>query len=223
MKIIEKTCPNCGANIDFNKGDTKVKCEYCKKTYVIEEDKEDIALVEMKTFSRLFMVIFFIAFIFIAFVGVMMFNAIGNQTKGLPNNKEEVKEIKSFDDISSDTIDKIHKKSAEMLSSPSSITINEQKEPYKNVGMYLVIYDGGYTIYDVYKSVYDVKGTEKDVYTAIEYNDISNMYGIPVTNSNVKSDLFMLGYESVEDLYNNVINKVEYKDIYSTNGLYIKK
>ena len=38
MKLIEKKCPNCGAGLKFDKNDTEVTCEYCKKSYVIQRD-----------------------------------------------------------------------------------------------------------------------------------------------------------------------------------------
>lgn len=41
MKLIEKKCPNCGAGLKFDKDDTEVVCEYCKKSYVIQRDNTE--------------------------------------------------------------------------------------------------------------------------------------------------------------------------------------
>ncbi len=38
MKIIEKKCPNCGANLKFNAGDHDVHCEKCRRDFAIEYD-----------------------------------------------------------------------------------------------------------------------------------------------------------------------------------------
>ena len=36
MRLIEKECPNCGAELHFTKEDTTCKCEYCKREFEIE-------------------------------------------------------------------------------------------------------------------------------------------------------------------------------------------
>lgn len=38
MKLIEKKCPNCGAELKFDKDDTEVECIYCKASYEIQRD-----------------------------------------------------------------------------------------------------------------------------------------------------------------------------------------
>ena len=38
MKLIEKKCPNCGAELKFDKDDTEVKCNYCETNYEIQRD-----------------------------------------------------------------------------------------------------------------------------------------------------------------------------------------
>lgn len=228
MKIIEKTCPNCGANIEFNKGDEKVKCEYCKKTYVIEEEKEDYRLVLSKQFTNMFMIIFVFSFAFIVLVGFLIAIGVGNGAKKLIDSQvvESSKPINSFDDISSETISAIHKKSAEVLNNDSNITsfLYEQKEPFENKGMYLLIFDGGSTLYDVYMAKYEIKGTVKDIYTAIRYEDVNknakNLYGSHLPNTNPSSETFMIGYSSMEELYNNTVKVVKADKILATEGLY---
>jgi uncharacterized Zn finger protein (UPF0148 family) len=42
MKLIEKKCPNCGANINFNLNDKEVKCSYCDTVFTIERDVTNI-------------------------------------------------------------------------------------------------------------------------------------------------------------------------------------
>ena len=39
MKLVEKKCPSCGAQLEFEPEDVKVKCEYCGNTYQIEKDE----------------------------------------------------------------------------------------------------------------------------------------------------------------------------------------
>lgn len=40
MKIIEKKCPNCHANLEFDVGEVNVKCPNCRRAYAIEYDKD---------------------------------------------------------------------------------------------------------------------------------------------------------------------------------------
>ena len=41
MKIIEKKCPNCGANLDFKVGERDVDCKSCRRKFAIEYNHED--------------------------------------------------------------------------------------------------------------------------------------------------------------------------------------
>lgn len=40
MKLIEKKCPNCGAELKFEKDETEVKCNYCNTSYIIQRDAD---------------------------------------------------------------------------------------------------------------------------------------------------------------------------------------
>ena len=40
MKLVEKKCPNCGANIEFNAEHKTVTCNYCNTTFEVERDIE---------------------------------------------------------------------------------------------------------------------------------------------------------------------------------------
>ena len=40
MKIIEKKCPNCHSNLEFDVGEVNVKCPSCRREYMIEYDKD---------------------------------------------------------------------------------------------------------------------------------------------------------------------------------------
>lgn len=41
MKIIEKKCLNCGANLKINKNDTEITCDYCNATFLIDREMHD--------------------------------------------------------------------------------------------------------------------------------------------------------------------------------------
>ena len=40
MRLVEKKCPNCGANLSFGENEKSCKCEYCKREFEIERDTE---------------------------------------------------------------------------------------------------------------------------------------------------------------------------------------
>ena len=227
MRIIEKTCPNCGANIEFNKGDEKVKCAYCKKTYVIEEDQEEYRLVLTKRFTNMFTIIFVFAFAMIlltTFIIVIGARSIGNPFGG--EQTETSKPINSFKDISEDTIKEVHKTSVKVLSDNTNVTsfIFEQKEPFENKGMYLLIFDSGSTLYDIYSAKYLIKDEEVEVFTAIAYEDVNKnakqLIGMHIPNTNPQSKAFMVGFASNEELYKNIVLKVKANKVLATEGLY---
>ncbi len=95
MKIVEKKCPNCHANLEFDVGEENVECPSCRRKYAIEYDKDvvdpevklkmkDIQLKLMDSFQKdfersrkfgsVFMVIFSI--IFIAVFAFIIYNGI---------------------------------------------------------------------------------------------------------------------------------------------------
>ena len=40
MKIIEKKCPNCGANLKYKVGEQDVHCEKCRRDFAVEYDHQ---------------------------------------------------------------------------------------------------------------------------------------------------------------------------------------
>ena len=129
MELIEKTCPKCGANLEFNLGDKEVKCSYCNKTYVIKDNdnkvfnannidlnsdevKEGLKLVaKVGVGTYIISILIFIGAIFV--FGVVFYNVshlISSQIEGFKsdysdsidedNIEEEYNILKSISDIS---------------------------------------------------------------------------------------------------------------------------
>lgn len=85
MKLIEKKCPNCGANLKFDKDDKSVSCDYCQTYYEIqrdadlndltrnEYDSDDFILHRKIVNSTSKLVIIFSVLIFIFVMCVFMF------------------------------------------------------------------------------------------------------------------------------------------------------
>ena len=45
MKLVNSKCPNCGAQIDFKKGETKTTCEYCKSIILLDDEVLKVEIV----------------------------------------------------------------------------------------------------------------------------------------------------------------------------------
>ncbi len=79
MKLIEKRCPNCGAALSFSENDDKVYCEYCNMNYDIKkEDNNNIDLVKVETFGKIFASYFIISsalsfFFFLIVLALILF------------------------------------------------------------------------------------------------------------------------------------------------------
>ena len=99
MKIIEKKCPNCGANLEYKVGERDVRCKKCRRDFAVEYDEnivdpevylkaKDIQLKILDGFEKnqKFAKVFFfivIAIIVISMIGV----AIGIITQEIDSQK----------------------------------------------------------------------------------------------------------------------------------------
>ncbi len=220
MKLIEKTCPNCGGNLKFNKNDEKVVCEYCKKEFLIEEDKEhkdyhlELAGVDKAVVKGLFYSYFIIAFVIVLFVGSIIFGVKSCSVS---------KEITKLENISESTKKEIYKDSKSVLDTYAMMNIGfKQRTAFENLGFYLFINNNNNTLFDVYKGTFVHNGEEKEYYVAVKYEDIENgkmLHGNTV-GSLGSYNTFSYGFESNVDLYNYLISKVEYQKVYASDKLY---
>ena len=103
MRLIEKKCPNCGANLEFGENDKSCKCDYCKRAFEIERENskessfspenfnlneltnplKKIGVVLLSGYAFTFVIaiiIFLVAFGFIIFIGFNIFNDINNNS-----------------------------------------------------------------------------------------------------------------------------------------------
>ena len=84
MRLVEKKCPNCGANLEFGEKDKSCKCNYCHRAYEIERDESlnvgDIAeqfnLSEFKGPLKTIGIIHIVITIFIFLIAFGVFGSI---------------------------------------------------------------------------------------------------------------------------------------------------
>ena len=243
MKLIEKTCPKCGANLEFEPGAKEVKCSYCNKEFIIEGNEnnnmgkeaspDDIQLVSKLGKGVTIMaivIILVIAFFIIGSVAFGMFNkdSIINKSDNWFsnfNNNYDDDVLKSVKDISVEDQKRIEEKSLTLLKEwnvkSNRVSLNE----YKNLGYYLVYDEFGTDIYNVYELNYNVNGVNHVIYTGVSYMNVNyKNKTVKVGNGSIFGKILsydmcsLWGYESVQDLYNNI----DYSDeeISASDGLY---
>ncbi len=240
MKIIEKKCPNCGAQLTFEPEDTEARCNYCGQEFIIEKDikdetkkmSEELLAKHIKlqkkmvggvfAAQKIFLIIFFIVFIGIF---VFSFKTVYNQISGTPSVKME--------QIDQNTIDMIHSSSVDTLKQWSGLPTLYAKSNYESMGFYLYK-DTFYTkISDVYKITYTNKksGQSIDIYTCVTYRDVNYKNDTVTLNydGSVTSNIISLdesifdtvhGYKTIEELYTKEILPSAEGKVYATEGLY---
>lgn len=248
MKLIEKTCPKCGANLGFKPGDKEVKCSYCNKEFIIEGNEnnngsgelapENIKLVSK--FGKFVVAIVIISFVVLLIIGVVTFNMFfknfwttnsdnwyEKSNNGIDDNEDlDDNILKSVNDISTEDQKKIEEKSLVILKKwnekRSDISLNE----YKNLGYYLVYDNFGTDIYNVYELNYNINGINHVIYAGVKYMHVNyNNKTVSVGNGSIFGSILIYdtyyslwGYESVKDLYND-INLLN-KNLVASDGLY---
>ena len=176
-------------------------------------------------------IIFAIVFFIIGSVAFGMFNkdSIINKSDNWFsnfNNNYDDGVLKSVKDISVEDQKRIEEKSLTLLKEwnekSNSVSLNE----YKNLGYYLVYDEFGTDIYNVYELNYNVNGVNRVIYTAVSYMNVNyKNKTVKVGNGTIFGEILsydmcsLWGYESVQDLYNNI----DYSDeeISASDGLYI--
>lgn len=232
MKLIEKTCPKCGANLEFEPGAKEVKCSYCNKEFIIEgndNNSENFNSEDIKLISNAgkgitvvaVIIISIIAFSIICFSAVRMFN----KEKSF-ENFQSTDNITSVNNISKADQNKIEEKSLTELKNWNEKQEEVSLTSHKNLGYYLIYNDFSSNLYDVYELNYNINGTNHVVYTAVQYMNV-NYKNEKLTVGNgiifgkiLSYDMYSLwGYKSIKDLYNDI--DVDDEKIDASEGLYV--
>ena len=234
MKLIEKKCPNCGANLEFKDSDKSCKCSHCGSSFEIERDKSiddlfdqfDLKPVE-KAFSAFFAFSFIesaIIFIVVAvIIGIIIFGIISS---GVFGNKY----VTSVNNLSNSDISHINY-TAEMAIDNESLGKNILNHSFilngnpKKEKLYVAYKKNSNYIIVIYKVNYHDFFHQENNYTVY----------VPVVFENVKGDIefdlgdgevrapeyyfnsektsYTYGYASFDEAYNNVVKplEVEYK------------
>ena len=154
MKIIEKKCPNCGANLKYKVGEQDVHCEKCRRDFAVEYDHQivdpEVALkakdIQLKIldnyekgqkFAKVFFIIV-VVIIVISMIGV----AIGIITQEIDSRKrreeferkqaEIEQEMRDGDDFSDGDFDQMNE---EIMRQMEEIQRQMQNNNYSGAGL----------------------------------------------------------------------------------------
>ena len=102
MKIIEKKCTNCGANLDFKVGERDIVCKSCRRKYAVEygdidfdqlskkaQDALGAADISLRPVRRMIIAIVIIFFAIVAIGTTISVINIANSRKNFDERVEE--------------------------------------------------------------------------------------------------------------------------------------
>ncbi len=203
MRLIEKKCPNCGATLEFNETDKSCKCSYCKRSFEIERDTDNLDKFNLiydkieKPFKMIFLVPFIFAFIIIIIVMISIFSFNHNDNKKTRDKTEEIVEdivdeetlITDVSELSNTDFDTIDNRATTNINH-SGEGVNDAYHNYSINGkitrekLYVAYKEGHNYLIPVYKATYRDFFHQENQYTVY----------IPILFENIeKNIIFSLG------------------------------
>lgn len=238
MQLIEKKCPNCGANLSFEENAKSCKCEYCNREFEIKRDSNEQFMLVMEKAQRGFLKYFFVShiaisifvFVFIIICFLLVVFGISNffkesDSKDFPTINKASKEsyLTSLDDLDSGDftwIDTTAIMKIEMNSSQLG-SFNRQGS-IRRENIYLLTKNDGNLFIPIYKATYSNGSDTYTVYTPFVYQNVKlNAFGsitqdvdlfsisAPTVYFNSEKTEYSLGYLDMDELYDEVIKPYE--------------
>ena len=212
MKIIEKKCPNCGADLKFNIGDRETKCNYCKTEFIIEDNNTDNKNFNLdninlnQKFVRVFGITHIIATSMIILITFFIFimALTGIKKIKLKNNQIDI----NINDVNKNVINELYSASKEEVNKWMGYSFDYKlKGNHEEVGYYYLKNSVSIKIICVLKSTYESKYDEKTVYNAITFtgNNLDSISHTPYIKLANKGDIY--GYPTLKELYNSAIKE----------------
>lgn len=232
MKLIEKKCPNCGANLSFDENDKVTKCDYCKREFEIERDAQDQINLVIGETGRSVLKYFFISHMVIGIISVIIFLVIfgfvifGIYTGISSTNKSKAREntyLTDVNDIENEDYVFLDTKSTIKIRQENSLMVDfKQKGDFKREKIYVISNDNGNYLIPVYKGVYTDNETTYTIFTPVIYENVKFDYWGNITSNlgtgkvecptvyfNLEHSEYSVGYENINDLYNATIKQYE--------------
>lgn len=225
MKLVEKTCPKCGANLEFKPEDKEVRCSYCNKSFIIEEDPThklvnnvaDSFNLVAKTVGlgigvqiAIGVIIFLVALgiIVAAFFNIFISDDSDTDDKFFETvEKEKDSKVPAMGDTTAlQTLAVITKEDQAKIEKKSLTCINKWNKTgerltlvsSKHLGYYLAASKSFSTLYDVYELQYKDASSLHTVYTGVKYSNTTYKdKTLNVSNPQIFGDIKSLEMASV--------------------------
>lgn len=232
MKLIEKKCPNCGANLSFDENDKVTKCDYCKREFEIERDAQDQINLVIGETGKSVLKYFFISHMVIGIISVIIFLVIfgfvifGIYTGISSANKSKAREntyLTDVNDIENEDYVFLDTQATIKIRQENSLMVDfKQKGSLKREKIYVISNDNGNYLIPVYKAVYTDNETTYTIFTPVIYENVKFDYWGNITSNlgtgkvecptvyfNLEHSEYSVGYENINDLYNATIKQYE--------------
>ena len=204
MRLIEKKCPNCGADLEFDENAKSCKCNYCKRSFEIERDVNDLDKINL-VFDKVqkpVKVMFFLPFIFAAVIFIIVFASIFfgfrhtartidehdndyfEEIEKTINEGEQL--ITSADDLTSENLDDLERGSSSVLNQ-SIVGVHDSTYAFSKTGdprlekTYVAAKDGANYVVMIFNVKY---------HNFFNQSDQQTVY-VPAVFENVKKDTFI--------------------------------
>ena len=242
MRLVEKSCPNCGASLEFNEKDKGCKCQYCKKSFEIERDSDNSEEYNLvyndirNPFLLLFAVPFIVIILAIVITSISMQNHLGSDhySSSKINTQEEADHlITSADQLTNQMLETLERENNsfvnQSITGRHDTTYSYQKTGDPKLEKVYVLYqeDTNYLI-SIYKVMYHNYFNQSDVHTVyvpIIFEDVMNKgFNASLANGNnpapeyyfnEEHSTYIYAYPSFDDCYNDVI-KIHEEDFQIT-------
>lgn len=252
MEVKKKNCPNCGAEIEAPVSKSKVICEYCKKTLLVEKDKDELIKLMLQLseeegdfkvrnefFKKPLSLDFFIKLAYLFEIGVMVVFVVFCLQAAIP--KSQKNQITDFSQLEGEKLDAIQTMTINSLLNQEIYGVQEiDKISLEHYGMYLLIAKNPSKpneVYNIFKYSRTIEGKEFVLYCGIIYKNVQTTAGIsknpndindiseeyPVTLPSGKK-VTLYGFETPEDLYNKTIRyRTGAYKVIANDGAYVEK
>ena len=212
MRLVEKSCPNCGANLEFDEDAKSCKCQYCKRSFEIERDMNDIDKFNLiydkiqKPFKVAFLIPFVFAFIIFIIIFCMIFFGFRSHSKIVKESsigivdkekekEEEEKLLTSVDDLNNSDFDSIDNHATTEINRTGE-GVNNADHSYSTDGkitrekLYIAYKEGSNYVVPIYKVTYRDFFHQEDrhtVFVPILFENIEKNVIFSIGNAQMKA------------------------------------
>lgn len=200
MRLIEKKCPNCGADLEFDENAKSCKCTYCKRSFEIERDLNDVEKFNLiydkiqKPMGKIMLApMIFAGVFFVIIAGVIVYNVFSfhktdtNKEPKVPSINDlidgDAKLVTDAAELTNEDLDDLDDRSYSIVhqsvTGRSDTTYSYQITGDPKVEKVVVAYkDEANKVIPIYKVLY---------HNFFNQSDVQTVY-VPVVFENIKSE-----------------------------------